>query len=268
MLDRRGKPKRDANGKPHNHVADAMARSEPAGRTDDMGPRIADADSASLGRRRRLDRAAGRNVFQSVPAAAAELGNASAGRTRWLEHVTRCFRTTLRTSCTGWRTGCSAPADKINHALVLGGAQGIGKDTLLEPVKYAVGPWNFHEVSPGHLLGQFNGFVKSVILRVNEARDLGDVNRFQLLRPHEDLHRGAAGRVAGRREAFARILRVQLLGFIITTNHKTDGIYLPADDRRHYVAWSQRTKEEFTPEYWNKLWGWYRTAASATWRRI
>jgi hypothetical protein len=47
------------------------------------------------------------------------------------------------------------------------------------------------------------------------------------------------------------------LGFIVTTNHKTDGIYLPADDRRHYMAWSHRTKDEFSPEYWNKLWEWY-----------
>ena len=40
------------------------------------------------------------------------------------------------------------PEEKINHALVLGGNQGIGKDTLLEPVKRAVGPWNFNEMSP------------------------------------------------------------------------------------------------------------------------
>src|SRR5262249_5903780 len=40
------------------------------------------------------------------------------------------------------------PADKINHALVLGGRPGIGKDTILEPVKQAVGPWNFADVSP------------------------------------------------------------------------------------------------------------------------
>ena len=60
----------------------------------------------------------------------------------------------------------------------------------------------------------------------------------QLLRPHQDLHRRPARRAARRREESARALRVQLLGFIITTNHKTDGIYLPADDRRHYVAWS------------------------------
>ena len=33
-------------------------------------------------------------------------------------------------------------------------------------------------------------------------------------------------------------------GVILTTNHKTDGIYLPADDRRHYVAWSDLTKDD------------------------
>ena len=37
------------------------------------------------------------------------------------------------------------PHEKINHGLVLGGPQGIGKDTLLEPLKYAVGAWNFKE---------------------------------------------------------------------------------------------------------------------------
>jgi hypothetical protein len=45
------------------------------------------------------------------------------------------------------------------------------------PVKVAVGPWNFVEVSPQQLLGRFNGFLKSVICRVSEARDLGDIDR-------------------------------------------------------------------------------------------
>jgi hypothetical protein len=68
---------------------------------------------------------------------------------------------------------------------------GIGKDTLLEPVKCAVGAWSFAEVS--HVLGGFNGFLKSVILRVSEARDLGDA--VQVLRPLEDADRGATARV-------------------------------------------------------------------------
>ena len=46
-------------------------------------------------------------------------------------------------------------------------------------------------------------------------------------------------------------------GVIITTNYKTE-LYLPADDRRHYVAWSDAKKEDFKQTYWNKLWSWYR----------
>ncbi len=49
-------------------------------------------------------------------------------------------------------------------------------------------------------------------------------------------------------------------GVVITTNYKMDGIYLPADDRRHYVAWSERAREEqrFVGSYWSDLYEWYR----------
>jgi hypothetical protein len=149
------------------------------------------------------------------------------------------------------------PGEKINHALVLGGAQGIGKDTLLEPVKYAVGPWNVSEVSPAHLLGRFNGFVKSVILRVSEARDLGDRDRFAFY-DHLKSYTAAPPDVLRCDEKNLREYAVMnVCGVIITTNHKSDGIYLPADDRRHYVAWSELTKEEFPARYWKDLYGWF-----------
>jgi hypothetical protein len=32
---------------------------------------------------------------------------------------------------------------------------------------------------------------------------------------------------------------------------------LPPDDRRHYVAWSNHTKEDFAQTYWDELWNWY-----------
>ena len=47
------------------------------------------------------------------------------------------------------------------------------------------------------------------------------------------------------------------IGLIITTNHKADGIYLPGDDRRHYVAWSELSRGDFSDDYWPRLWGWY-----------
>jgi hypothetical protein len=149
------------------------------------------------------------------------------------------------------------PQDKINHALVLGGPQGVGKDTMLEPVKYVVGPWNFEEVSPQQLLGRFNGFVKSVVLRISEARDLGDVNRFSFY-DHMKAYTAAPPDVLRCDEKNLREHSVfNCCGVVITTNYKTDGIFLPADDRRHYVAWTDLKKEDFDVAYWNTLWNWY-----------
>jgi hypothetical protein len=43
---------------------------------------------------------------------------------------------------------------------------------------------------------------------------------------------------------------------MISGNDKA-GFYLPADDRRHYVAWSERRPEEFCPDYFTSLYDWY-----------
>jgi hypothetical protein len=97
----------------------------------------------------------------------------------WVAHARKIFPREAE-HCLHWFAHrVQRPGEKINHGLVLGGAQGIGKDTLLEPVKHTVGPWNFHDVTPVHLLASFNTYAKSIILRVNEARDLGETNRFK-----------------------------------------------------------------------------------------
>ena len=180
----------------------------------------------------------------------------------WLDHVRKIYPEDANHIITWLAHRVQRPGEKINHALVLGGLQGIGKDTLLEPVKHAVGPWNFRDVIPANLMGRFNSFAKAVILRVNEARDLGDaerVNRFTFY-DHIKVYTAAPPDVLRVDEKHLREYYVfNVLGFLITTNYKTDGIYLPADDRRHYVAWSNYTKEDFTPDYWNTLWGWYHT---------
>jgi hypothetical protein len=177
---------------------------------------------------------------------------------KWLEHVQRVFPNDSEHIVAWLAHRVQYPGEKINHALVLGGRQGIGKDTLLEPAKQAVGPWNFSEVSPAQLVGRFNGFLKSVILRVSEARDLGDLNRYSFYE-HLKTYTASPPDVLRCDEKHIREYAVMnVCGVIITTNHKTDGIYLPADDRRHYVAWSELTKEDFTESYWRGLWSWYR----------
>jgi hypothetical protein len=175
----------------------------------------------------------------------------------WLSHADSVFADQASHVIKWLAQRVQRPQEKINHALVLGGNQGIGKDTLLEPVKRAIGPWNFAEVSPQQMLGRFNGFLKSVILRVSEARDLGDVDRFQFY-DHMKAYTAAPPDVLRVDEKYLRDHSVlNCSGVIITSNHKADGIYLPSDDRRHFVAWSDLAKEEFAPAYWNGLWEWY-----------
>lgn len=177
---------------------------------------------------------------------------------KWVDHVRRVFGDDNASHVIKWLAHrVQRPQDKINHALLLGGKQGIGKDTLLEPVKRAIGPWNFSEASPQQVVGRFNGFLKSVILRISEARDLGEVDRFQFY-DHMKAYTAAPPDVLRIDEKHLREHYIpNCCGVIITTNHKTDGIFLPPDDRRHFVAWSDLAKENFTDSYWRDLYGWY-----------
>lgn len=175
----------------------------------------------------------------------------------WLDHLYRVYPDNTDHIIKFLAHRVQRPGEKINHAIVLGGNQGIGKDTIFEPVKHAVGAWNFAEVSPPQLLGRFNGFVKSVILRVSEARDLGDVDRYSFYERMKtftaappDVHRCDEKNL---REHSV----MNVCGVVITSNHKTNGIYLPVDDRRHYVAWSDARKEDFPEAYWRNLYAWY-----------
>ena len=175
----------------------------------------------------------------------------------WLAHLNRIYPDDADHIVRWLAQRIQQPGIKINHALVLGGLQGIGKDTLLEPAKQAIGPWNFNEVSPVQLLGRFNGFAKSVILRMSEARDLGDTDRFALY-DHMKVYTAAPPDVLRCDEKNIREHSVlNVCGVVITTNHRTDGLFLPSDDRRHYVAWSDASKSEFDETYWTKIWRWY-----------
>lgn len=157
------------------------------------------------------------------------------------------------------------PETKINHVLVLGGDPGIGKDTILEPVRYAVGPWNVSEVSPANILGRFNDYLESVILRISEARDLGgDQNnqsgdRYRFYEHMKTIAASPPDVLRIDRKYVQEYQALNVTGVVITTNNLNGGLYLPADDRRHYVAWSDRTKDDFSDGYWTDLYGWYQS---------
>jgi Family of unknown function (DUF5906) len=183
-------------------------------------------------------------------------GNA-AGADRWVDHCYKVYPDDADRLIRWCAHRVQHPQQKCNHALFLGGAPGVGKDTLLEPLKHAVGPWNFQEIAPKTLLGQFNGFAKAVVIRISEARDLGDTNRY-VFYDASKIYCASPPDVLRVNEKHLREHYVpNCCGIIFTSNYRSDGLYLPADDRRHDVMWSDLTSADFTEGYWIGLWDWY-----------
>jgi hypothetical protein len=174
----------------------------------------------------------------------------------WLEHLSTVFPEEAE-HITQWLAHrVQKPGEKINHALVLGGEQGIGKDTILEPVKQTLGPWNFQEVDPRQALGRFNGHLKAVVLRISEARDLGDIDRYSLYDHLKAVIAAPPDTFRIDEKNIREYVIPNLVGVLVTTNYK-GGIYLPSDDRRHFVAWSNLTKGHFSAEYFKRLYKWF-----------
>ena len=156
------------------------------------------------------------------------------------------------------RTASSDRPSKINHGLVLTGPPGIGKDTLLEPLKLGVGPWNFREVSPTDITSTYNDFMRSVVLRISEARDLGDINRYAFYESMKTIMAAPPDVTRVNGKYIPQHYVVNVTGVILTTNYPQDGLYLPPDDRRHYVAGTEVTKDDFEEGFWPEFWDWYR----------
>jgi hypothetical protein len=149
------------------------------------------------------------------------------------------------------------PGIKINHGLVFIGAPGIGKDTIVEPVIAAIGPHNFQGVpAPVFFNSDFNGYLKAVLLRIDEVHDLGGESKYAF---HDRTKTVIAAPPPSHRINVKHVphhAALNVNGTIETSNH-WDALYLPADDRRHFVCISERRKEDFREGYFTGADGMY-----------
>ena len=180
--------------------------------------------------------------------------------TRWVEHWHTLYPEDADHIIAWFASRVQSPGIKINHALVLGGAPKIGKDTLLEPIVTAVAPWSFREITLTGLISKNNEFYRAVIIRLAEARDMGELGRVDRygLYDHMKPYLASPPEPIRINEKYLREYNIfNRFGMVITTNHR-DALHLKADDRRHYVAFSERKIEDFSPEFWANFWSWYR----------
>jgi hypothetical protein len=156
------------------------------------------------------------------------------------------------------------PGTKINHSLVLGSFdQGIGKDSWLAALQRAVGRRNWRNVSAKKALKEGgdgnNSFLESVILQVSEAHEMGNA-RFGFYETTKDWAASPPFTLMSQDKWVKQHPILNLVGVVYTTNHKSDGLHIPREDRRHFVAWSEREQKDFAEEYWRDFyWPWLET---------
>ena len=154
------------------------------------------------------------------------------------------------------------PDVKINHALLFGGAEGIGKDFILYPLMLAMGE-NHTTIEGEELLANYNGYVMSTKhLHINEI-ELGDRESTKAVGAKLKPLAAAPPDTIRVNEKFLKAVKVRnILSVTATTNSQTP-IRLNSVSRRYYAVWSDlKTRDEYDEmlpewrEYWEDRWAW------------
>jgi hypothetical protein len=191
------------------------------------------------------------NLFRPSDAIASE-GDPSI----WLNHVRYLYPDDADHIVNWCAYRIQHPGEKINHAVVLGGTHGIGKDWSLEPLRYGVGTGNFEDVEYKDLFGNYTEWAERTLLVVNEARDTGGVDRYAFYENSKRLIAAPPNTLPCRKMYLGRYYVPNVMAVAITSNNKLNGLYIHPEDRRYYVAWSKAEKP--AKGYFKPLWEWMR----------
>ena len=158
------------------------------------------------------------------------------------------------------------PEEKVNHGIVIAGAQGIGKDTAMLPLRRAVGEWNTAEIAPDDITSAYNPYIKSVMLVINEVR------------PHDEDHKAsnfynqlkpllaAPPEMLGMNVKYQNTIYVRNLCHVILTTNDPLTMYVPAEDRRLFVMWSPLPDPKSVPifgnQYFEEMYDWLEDGGS------
>lgn len=205
------------------------------------------------------------NTYREPPVANPALAD-QAGP--WIEHVQRLYPTPEEHDY--FFNYCAhmvqRPEQKCNAAIVVSGKQGIGKDFMLAPLRYAVGQWNCRNISPDALLSPYNPYVESVMLTVDEVRPQQDDHRATAM--YDSLKTLLASPpdvlpMSDKHEKTRYVANV--LRMFLTTNDRL-ALYIPPDDRRIMIMHSTlpaRWHEESDPDYFRRMFDWLSTGGTA-----
>lgn len=160
----------------------------------------------------------------------------------WLAHLALILPDEEeRRNLLGWMASVvQRPAEKPNHGVVIGGVHGIGKSTLIRPLKAALGYVNVTEMNVRALDDNFSDWLgKTKLFVVEEMMNFGKRDMMQRLKtllaaPPEFL---TVNPKYGKRYEVPNIL-----AGVFFTNHE-DAIAVEKGERRFMIFWSPAKRQ-------------------------
>jgi hypothetical protein len=169
----------------------------------------------------------------------------------WVEHVRLLYPDKAEAIFDWMSFVIQRPAGKVNHALVLGGPQGCGKNAVLAPFELLRGFAGSTKIS--EVMSGFSDWAYGVkVAIINEAKRSKDFSA-------DDVHNALKTfiaqppytlRINGK---YKPVLNCpNLVAAAITTNY-IDGLHLDKGDRRYDICWTDLVPD---PDYFTRLFGW------------
>jgi len=160
------------------------------------------------------------------------------------------------------------PEVKINHAVLHGGDEGSGKDTMWAPFIWSVcGPNNLNWglIDNEGLTSQWGYKLESEILILNELREPEAKERRALANKLKPIIAAPPDMLSINRKGLHPYEMVNRLLVLAFTNDPIP-ITIPSQDRRWFCLWS--TAPRMTPQEAQAMWSWYKSGgfeAVAAW---
>jgi hypothetical protein len=182
---------------------------------------------------------------------------------RWIEHVQKLWPDPAEHNY--FFDYCAhmlqRPEQKANAAVILSGAQGIGKDAALYPVRIAVGSWNVKNIDPDDLFSPFKPWVQTLMLVVNEVRPTKDEfhasSMYNILKPLI----AAPPDTLPLNDKNQKVRYVVNVMRVFMTTNNWLSMYIPPDDRRMFIMHSSLPKQWHIaagiPDYFRSLFHWF-----------
>jgi hypothetical protein len=160
------------------------------------------------------------------------------------------------------------PGVKINHAILLGGNHGSGKDTLFAPFFWSIGgagKVNCALVKNEDLTSQWGYSLECEVMEIAELRQSEAKDRRALENHLKPIIAAPPELLPVNRKGMHPYMALNRV-FVVAFSNERVAISLPSEDRRWFVIWADAPKMAESAA--SALWNWYKAggfAAVAAW---